>query len=206
MMPTLLIFGGTFDPPHRAHTELPPLVADQLDCDRILYVMASLNPLKADSPPTSAEHRLAMLEIAISDLPKAEICTLELDRPGPSYAVQTLEQLREAHGTDVGFYLLLGSDQALQFTKWKDWEHILELATPVVMLRPPLDIKQFEQQLSESCPPKLLANWLEWIADLPQLDISATEIRQRFIVGKGFDDSLDPRVLAYIKEHGLYLI
>ena len=180
------------------------MVADKYGCDRILYALASINPLKADAPPTAADHRLAMLEIALSELPKAEICTLELDRPGPSYAVDTLEQLRQEHGPDITFRLLLGSDQALQFTKWKDWQRIIELATPVVMLRPPLDRKQFKQQLSDSFPPELVERWLEWIADLPQLDISSTEIRQRFIVGKGFDDSLDPKVLAYIKEHGLY--
>ena len=145
-----------------------------------------------------------MLEIAINELPGAEICTLELDRPGPSYAVDTLEQLHEEYGLDVTFRLLLGSDQAVQFAMWKDWERILGLATPIVMLRPPLDRKQFELQLSESCSPQLVANWLEWIADLPQLDISSTDLRQRFIVGQGIDDSLDPKVLAYIKEHGLY--
>lgn len=205
MMPSLLIFGGTFDPPHRAHISLPPMVADQLGCFRILYVPAALNPLKAQSPPTSADHRLAMLEIAINDLPNAEICTLELDRPGPSYAVDTLEQLRDEYGPDITLRLLLGSDQAIQFTKWKDWQHILELATPIVMLRPPLDRKQFEQQLLESSPPELAKQWLDCIADLPQLDINSTDLRQRFVVGKGLDDSLDPEVLAYIHEHGLYV-
>ena len=205
MMPSLLIFGGTFDPPHLAHTELPQIVADKYGCDCVLYVPASLNPLKVDSPPTSAKHRLAMLEIAISELPNAEICTLELDRPGPSYAVDTLEQLRKSYEPDIPFYLLMGSDQALQFTKWKDWERITELALPIVMLRPPLDIKLYKKQLIKSCPRYLAELLLDWTADLPQLDISATEIRQRFIVGKGFDDSLDPKVLAYIKEHGLYI-
>ena len=80
----ILIFGGTFDPPHLAHTALPPLVARRLDCKRILYIPAAANPLKTDAPPTAVEHRLAMLRLALADVPDAEISTIELDRPGPS--------------------------------------------------------------------------------------------------------------------------
>jgi len=200
----LLIFGGTFDPPHRAHAVLPPLVAQRLECDRILYVPAALNPLKLDHPPTPANHRVAMLRIALASVANAELCMIELERPGPSFTVDTLEQLCKQYEADVQLRLLLGSDQALEFVKWKDWQRILELATPAVLLRPPLDRAQFQAELREAHPPELAGRWLDWIVDTPQLDISATELRDRLASDQGLDELLDPGVLEYIREHGLY--
>ena len=200
----LLIFGGTFDPPHRAHTVLPPLVAKHIDCDRILYVPAALNPLKMDHPPTPAHHRVAMLRIALASVADAEICTIELERPGPSFTVDTLQSLHEQHGPGVQLRLLIGSDQALEFVEWKDWQHILELATPAVLLRPPLDREQFRAQVCEAHPPELAERWGEWLVDTPKLDISATDLRDRLASDQGLDDLLDPGVPEYIREHGLY--
>jgi nicotinate-nucleotide adenylyltransferase len=147
-MQRVLIFGGTFDPPHRAHVELPPRIAQQLGCDRLLYVPAALNPLKVDSPPTDSSHRLEMLRRAVVDVPNAEICTIELERKGPSYTVDTLEELRRRLGEDVEMRLLIGGDQALEFHRWKDWKRIIELAEPVVMLRPPWNRETFREQLA----------------------------------------------------------
>lgn len=200
----LLIFGGTFDPPHRAHTVLPPLVAQRIDCDRILYVPATLNPLKMDHPPTPAHHRVAMLRMAIASVANAEICTIELERPGPSFTVDTLQSLHEQHDADIQLRLLLGSDQALEFVKWKDWRRILELATPAVLLRPPLDRSQFHAQVCKAHPPDLAERWCDWIVDTPKLDISATELRDRLASDEGLDELLDPGVLEYIRDHQLY--
>ena len=200
----LLIFGGTFDPPHRAHTLLPPLVAQRIDCDRILYVPATINPLKLDHPPTPAHHRVAMLRLALASVTNAELCTIELERPGPSFTVDTLESLHVQYDADVQLRLLLGSDQALEFVRWKDWQRILELATPAVLLRPPLDHAQFHAQLGEVHSPDLAEHWLDWIVDTPKLDISATDLRERLASDQGLDELLDPSVLEYIREHGLY--
>ncbi len=200
----LLIFGGTFDPPHRAHTVLPPVVAERLDCDRILYVPAALNPLKPDHPAATADHRLAMLRLALADVANADLCTIELDRPGPSYTVETLEALRTQHDSAVELRLLLGSDQALEFVRWKDWQRILELASPAVLLRPPLDRAQFHDQLRNVQPPALAKRWVDWIVDTPKLDISATELRDRLASDQGLEELLDPQVLEYIRKHRLY--
>lgn len=201
---TLLIFGGTFDPPHRAHTVLPPIVARQLHCDRILYVPAALNPLKTDRPPAPAEHRLAMLRLALANVPATEICTIELDRPGPSYMVETLEALRKQYGSDVALHLLIGSDQALEFQRWRKWHRILELATPAVLLRPPLDASQFHEQLRARFSSGVAQSWLDWIVDAPPLDIRATELRRRLVADQGLDELIDPGVLEYLRRHGLY--
>lgn len=200
----LLIFGGTFDPPHRAHTVLPPIVARQRHCNRILYVPAALNPLKTDHPPAPAEHRLAMLRLALANVPDTEICRIELDRPGPSYTVETLEALRKQYGSAVALHVLIGSDQALEFQRWRKWHRILELATPAVLLRPPLDASQFHEQLRTRFSSRLAQGWVDWVVDAPQLDIRATELRRRLVADQGLDELIDPRVLEYLRRYGLY--
>lgn len=199
----ILIFGGTFDPPHLAHATLPPRVASTLGCERILYIPAAINPLK-DDRPTPAEHRLAMLRLALAGLPQAEIRTIELDREGPSYTIDTVETLRDAFAPDVELHLLIGADQALDFRRWKDWQRILTLATPAVMLRPPLDRAAFRARLEDDFEPDEAARWLTWTAETPLMHISATEIRTRLAAGGDLTGLLDPSVINYIGEHALY--
>ncbi len=200
----LLVFGGTFDPPHLAHTMLPPIVARRLGCRRIIYIPAAANPLKTDQPPTAARHRLAMLRRAVADVPGAEISTIELDRPGPSYTIDTLESLHAEFAPDTEVFLLIGSDQAIGFHDWKDWPRILELAVPAVMVRPPLDLDAFRGQLDEHYDAAETARWMDWAVAVPQLDICATGLRERLGSGGDARGLLQPTVLAYIREHGLY--
>lgn len=180
------------------------MVAEELGCDLVLYVPAALNPLKAHAPPTADEHRLAMLERAIAEVPNAVIDTVELDRSGPSYMVDTLEALRERYGRDCQLRLLIGADQAIQFYRWRDWQRILELATPVVMLRPPLSREAFAAELAEQFPEEQVQQWLAWTVPLPMYDISSTEIRQRLRAGVDLTDVLSPAVAEYIQDEGLY--
>ena len=200
----LLIFGGTFDPPHRAHTLLPPMAAEALGCEHILYIPAGVNPLKADEEAAPALHRLAMLRLALEGVAGTEISTLELDRPGPSYSVDTLRVLHERRGDEAELVLLIGSDQALQFQRWKDWPEILKLARPAVMVRAPLDEQTYRGKLLSAYSRQQAERWLTWTVDVPQLDISASEVRKRLTEGGDVDDLLDPAVIDYMRNHGLY--
>jgi nicotinate-nucleotide adenylyltransferase len=200
----VLIFGGTFDPPHRAHVELPPRIAKQLGCDRLLYVPAALNPLKVDSPPTDSLHRLEMLRLAVADVPGAEICTIELERQGPSYMIDTLEELHSRLGDDVEMRLLIGADQAMEFHRWKDWRGIIKLAKPVVMLRPPWNRERFREQLAEQYDSEQVERWLSWTIDVPAIDVSSSLIRERIAANGDLSDLLNKDVARYIREHGLY--
>jgi nicotinate-nucleotide adenylyltransferase len=199
----LLIFGGTFDPPHLAHVVLPPLVAKELGCERIIYVPAAMNPLKTEQP-TAPEHRLEMLRLAIRDIPNAEICTIELEREGPSYTVDTLTALRDRFGPDAELRLLLGADAALSFPRWREPQRILELATPAVMLRPPWDEPAWQRALRETYPADEAKHWRSWTVPAPQRDISGTEVRRRATGGEALEELLPEAVTAYIQEHGLY--
>jgi len=213
-----LIFGGTFDPPHLAHTTLATLAAAQLECDEILFIPAAINPLKADHPPASNEHRLAMLRLAIADVPNANISTIELERPGPSYTVETLWALGDGlprrwpklnagsrpPPTITEQRLLIGCDQALNFHQWKDWQVVMMLATPIVMIRPPWTKESFTAELHSRFKPPEAERWLQRTLDLPLMDISSTEIRRRIKAGEPASGMLHPAVEAYISAHGLY--
>lgn len=199
-----LVFGGTFDPPHTAHTTLPPLVAARLGCAGIIYIPAAANPLKTDLAVTPAHHRLAMLELAVADVPGAAISTVELERPGPSYMVDTLESLHRELVPGAELILLIGSDQAIAFHQWKDWARIIELATPAVMVRPPLHKASFRRQLEDRYDPDEVERWMGYAVAVPQLDVGATTVRTLLASGGDVRGLLQPTVLAYIREHGLY--
>lgn len=201
----ILVFGGTFDPPHRAHVELPRLVARQLGCRRIIYVPAAINPLKQGGPsPTSAAHRLAMLRLALRDVPEAEISTVEIDRPPPSYTVDTLRELRRQVGPDAKLLLLIGADAAASFHRWRDPAGIESLAEPVVMLRPPWTREALIEHIRREQGDAAAMKWATRIIETPQLDVSATNLRAGAAHGTIAADEVDPRVLTYIREHGLY--
>jgi nicotinate-nucleotide adenylyltransferase len=200
----VLIFGGTFDPPHLAHVTLPPLVARRLDCRRIVYVPAAANPLKAQRPLTPAPHRLAMLRLAVAQVPDAEVSTIELDRAPPSYTVDTLESLRMRFEIDAVLFLLMGSDQALAFPRWKRWQRILELAVPAVMVRAPLDPEAWGAELRQVYSPAEAERWLAWSVPVPQMEICATDLRRRLAAGDDARGLVPPAVLAYVRRHGLY--
>jgi nicotinate-nucleotide adenylyltransferase len=205
----ILICGGTFDPPHRAHVELTRAAAVVLACDKVLLIPAAINPLKSDQPPADPRHRLAMLHLALGSWrgePRAEIETLELDRPGPSYTIDTLEELRRRLPNDSTLRLLIGSDSAVDFKHWKDWPRILELATPAIMLRPPHDRARFELAMAAAWSGDDLTRWLSWIVPLPTMDISATQVR-RAIAKQNWtlaENLTGPAVLAYIRANDLY--
>lgn len=200
----ILLFGGTFDPPHLGHARLPAIAADQLGCHRILFIPAAISPHKLEDPPSEPFHRLAMLALAIADVPDAEICTIELDRPGPSFTCDTLEALRDEYPAGEVFRLLIGADQALAFQQWRNWRRILELAEPAVMLRPPMDDAAFNFRMRQVHGPEEADRWTGRTVRVPLMDISSSEIRQRLLAGRSTQDLLDPAVARYIAQHQLY--
>ena len=181
-MTSTLLYGGTFDPVHTGHVEVPFAAMQHLGFDRVLYVPANIAPLKEDAP-TPSSHRLAMLQLALADSPWAEISTIELDREGTSYTIDTLEAL-QTEGDSIR--LLIGADQWQQFQSWKRWDEIIELANPVVMPREGYAIDH------------------ERILPIRPLTETSTDIRTFVRDGASIEPLVDPRVAAYITKHNLY--
>ena len=203
-VPRWLVFGGSFDPPHRAHVELPRRAAEAIGAARVLFIPARLNPLKKQAPPASPQDRLAMLRLALEDDPRCEIRTLELDRDGPSYTVDTLRELA-AEATDAEpparLVLLVGADAALAFPKWRDPAAIASLAEVAVMLRPPFDEAAFRTAYARAWHesgrvPAIEPRWV--------LDLGADPARSTDVSAGDDEGHLPPAVAAYVREHGLY--
>jgi nicotinate-nucleotide adenylyltransferase len=182
-MTRTLLYGGSFDPPHLGHIEIPYKAMVHLGFDHVLYVPAFQSPLKKQIP-TDERHRVAMLELALADCPWASISTLELDRAGTSYTIDTVEILQHKYEE---LRLLIGADQWEQFQQWHRWEDILKLANPAIMPRDGFDVHD------------------ERLLPISQLQINSTTIRKLLREGTSSDKYLLPAVSKYIAQHGLYL-
>lgn len=203
-----LLYGGAFDPPHRAHIELPARVRDALGADRILYMPAASPPLKA-GPVASAADRIDMLRAALAGDPRAEVSDLEIQRGGASYTIDTLRALNAGASPGETFRLLIGADQALQFHHWKDAREIIELAEPVVMIRPPAETAAHVlEDIAPHWTAAELDAWRSRFIPVPPMDIASTRLRGE-IREKGFEAPLACQwlpgaVLEIIRLRGLY--
>ncbi|MCK4872294.1 MAG: nicotinate (nicotinamide) nucleotide adenylyltransferase [Phycisphaerales bacterium] len=201
---SVLVFGGSFDPPHRAHVLLPMLARERLGCDVLLYTPTAVSPFKQDCCATPAAHRVAMLGLALADHSEAAIWTQEVDRGGVNYTVDTLAVLRSLVGLGTEIRLLIGADQARSFHRWRHPGKILALCKPAVMLRPPDDLTALREALLPHWSDDEISRWMSLVVRLPAADISSTDARRRIERGEDVSDVLDPRVAEYISEHRLY--
>jgi nicotinate-nucleotide adenylyltransferase len=192
----LAIFGGSFDPPHVGHL----LVADdayaQLALDRLVFVPAATQPLKADSGGASAaaEHRLAMTRLLVDGDTRFEVSTIEIERAGLSFTVDTLTDFATQYPSAERF-LLLGADVLATFAQWREPERILQLARPVVLER--------AGDPASRLPAGLTATALRRLPSR-RIDVSSTEIRERARDKKPLRGFVTDNVAAYIARHGLY--
>lgn len=199
----LLIFGGSFDPPHRAHIELPGRVRETLGADTVVYIPAGRAPHKLDREQAEPAHRLAMTHLAVADDPHAVVLPIEIERnPGePSYTVHTLETLRTMLDPDAVMRLLIGVDQMLIFDQWYQADRIIELAEPVVMLRPP---ETADSALAALPPDADHEAWQARLVDVPLIDLSSSDLRRRVARGQSIVGDVPDTVADYIARHGLY--
>jgi nicotinate-nucleotide adenylyltransferase len=153
------IYGGTFDPIHHGHLILAREAREQLQLEKIILVPAAVSPFK-NAPAASAADRLAMLEAAISDEPGFEIDQRELDRPPPSYTIETVEAIREREG-DAELFYLIGQDNVMGLPRWHRFDDLDKLVRFVVLDR--------SGEPTDHLHPAIKR----------QVDISATEIRNR---------------------------
>jgi nicotinate-nucleotide adenylyltransferase len=196
------VLGGTFDPVHLGHLTIAEQTREALDLAAVLFVVAADPPHKQGRAITPAAHRLAMVELAVAGNPGFRVSRTELDRPGPSYSVDTLEELAaraDAEGRERPVFIL-SVEALLGFPTWRRPDRILELARIAVVPRagtPLPDAAWFRAHF-----PGREDRFVP--LDGPHLGHSATDIRARVATGRSIRYLLPPAVAAYIGEHQLY--
>lgn len=194
------IYGGTFDPVHHGHLVLAEQCREQCQLDEVWFVPAAQPPHKLDSIISPSNARCEMIEFAIAGHPHFKLSRLELERTGPSFTVTTLEQL---HAEDASheLFLLIGADSLRDLPQWREPQRILELATVIAVNRgdrPLPDRASLERQLGASASSKLK------LVQMPGIDLSASDIRQRVSSGRSIRYLVPRAVEAYLHQHRLY--
>ncbi len=187
------ILGGSFDPIHNGHIAIAQRAIVHLKLDAFYFIPAGIPPHKRRRVHASANQRLEMLRLALTDFGDARIWDGEIRRVGPSYTIDTLYELKQEH-PDSGCFFVIGSDNLKEIPTWHRYREVLSLVTLCVASRPgySLDI-----------PPELREARIKEFSS-PNLAVSSTEIRKRLSEGLSVQELIPERVYRYIQEKGLY--
>jgi len=195
------VLGGTFDPIHMGHLVLAEEVRARLDLAEILFVPAGQPWLKVGSPVSSAGHRVEMVRLAIADRPYFKLSTIEIERAGPTYTVDTIAELKAQLGAGDELFFILGRDNLAELPRWWQPERLITMCRLVAVPRPgyPLpDLKALEASIP-GLPQRVM------LMDRPEIDISASAIRDRVARGLSIHHLVPEPVAGYIRQHKLYL-
>ena len=186
--------GGTFNPIHLAHLISAEQIRQRLSFDQILFIPSARPPHKPLDGIIDPEHRYRMTRLAIADNPHFSVSRIEVDRQGQSYAIQTFQELQADYGADCELAWIIGADSLIEFKIWKDYDRLLNTCRFIATTRPNYPL---------STVPSEIINRVD-IFEIPEIEISATDIRQRIRSGQSIRYLVPPPVAAYIQRHHLY--
>jgi len=196
------VFGGSFDPVHRGHLLLADCCWRQARLDRVEFVPAAQQPLKPRGPIAPESDRAAMLRLATADRAEFSVSTVEFDRGGVSYTVDTLRQLHAEH-PNAELFLLMGADSLADFPHWREPAEICRLATPLVVRRAGSAEPDFERLRSFLSPARLEEIRAARV-EMPSTPISSSQIRTLVADGGDWRPLVPAAVAEYIEERRLY--
>ena len=194
------LYGGTFDPVHVGHLLLAEQCREQCELDEVRFLPAGSPPHKQGAAITPGKARAEMLEFAVAGMPQFRIDRRELQRAGPSYTVETLQQLHDEDATRDLFFLI-GADSLTDLPTWREPQRILELATVVAVNRgdrPLPDLSTLTAHLGATAAARIR------LVTMPGIDLSATDLRRRLQQGRSIRFMVPRAVEAYIADHRLY--
>jgi len=194
------VLGGTFDPIHIGHLVVAEEARLKLGFKEVLFVPAGQPWRKLDRNITPAGHRVEMVRRAIAGNPYFKLCTLEIERPGPSYTVDTLTMLRKQLGSEASLFFIIGRDTLAELPLWKEPKKLVQLCRLVVAPRlGSKDLKHLETSI-----PGLLDQVIQ--LDMPVIGISSSGIRQRIAQGLSIRYLVPAEVEKYITEQKIFPI
>jgi nicotinate-nucleotide adenylyltransferase len=211
------ILGGTFDPIHFGHLRLAEELAEVLNISQVRFIPAGQPPHRGQ-PRAATVHRLEMARRAVAGNPRFVLDAREIERDAPSYSVDTLAALRAELPPNASLVLFMGGDAFLGLTTWHEWRRLFDLAHIAVAHRPGYSLASWEDALPDPLRPLLSTRRCEQAAEIAekpagrvflhtitQLDISASQIRDRALRGKSLRYLLPDPVIDYINENHLYV-
>jgi len=179
-------YGGTFDPIHHGHLILARDAVETLGLDRLYFIPNTISPHKLGTRPTPGGIRLAMVRAAIEDEPRFDLEEGEVERPGPSYTIETVLRMRERFGAEARFFYLIGHDNVAALHTWHRIGELHRLVTFVILSR---------EETAPVLPYETLGR---------RVDISSTEIRKRVARSESIRYFVPEKVHCLIQQHQLY--
>lgn len=196
------ISGGTFDPIHYGHLILAEEVREIMKLEKVIFIPSGNPPHKTRIKVTSALHRLKMVELATASNPNFEVSSIELEREGYSYTIDTLTQLKQIYGPDTTLYFMTGADVIPELVTWRNFGNIFPLCEFVAALRPGFNRESLLKEIEYY---KENYNAIIHVVDAPLIGISSTLIRERVREGKSIKYHVPESVEEYIKQNRLYI-
>ena len=205
MAKDFVVFGGTFDPVHHGHLIVARAIAERCGLGCVTFVPAGTPPHKAPAA-ARADHRLAMLALAVEAEPRLAVSDIELRRPGRSYTFDTLAAIREQIGPDAGLHLVIGADMLADLPNWHRAREVAQMAWILVALRPswPERISEVLARLREALGEEVADDLAGSVIPAPLIDISSTDVRRRVAAGRSIRFLVPEPVRRYIVDNGLY--
>jgi len=189
------LFGGTFDPPHNGHLEIARAAIRVFSLNKLIFIPANISPTKTSEIHADPVHRLAMLKLTLQNEPDCEISTIEIERGGISYSIDTIRAIKYQMGLErENLFFLVGADSLIEFHTWRQPEDILQEVQVVVARRPGFDLSQVKSEYLD----KVL------FFDAPLIPFSSSDIRQIVKNGGRIDAFVPPAVAEYIRQNELY--
>ena len=194
------ILGGTFSPIHLGHVKIALAAYKQFDLDEVLFIPSGISYMKRNMDILNSDVRKELTEIAIKDYPYFRVDTIEIDRGGNSYTYETLLELKKREKAE--YYFIAGADTLFSIEKWREPGLIFSNCTLLIARRFEYDNDDLSLKIEElksryECDIRII--------DIPFIDISSTEIRDRIVKSENIHELVSPEMEDYIKEKGLYL-
>lgn len=196
------ILGGSFDPVHYGHLLLAESAREQCQLEQVWLLPAAVPPHKQDRQLTPAEHRVAMLELAVAGEPALSVCRYEVDRGGVNYTFQTLEGIKAQH-PDSELFFILGADMLHDLPNWREPGRICQVAILVVVARPGAEQPDYSL-LSAVTTPERIELMRRYQVVMPPIGISSSDLRRRIAQRRSIRFQTPRAVEEYIRAHGLY--
>lgn len=195
------ILGGTFDPIHNGHISVAKEILKKTDVEKVLFVPNGMPPHKDLEDVTSAEIRLEMARAAVENEENMYVSSIEVERKGYAYTVDTISQIKEIIGADVNLRFVMGADAFLYITSWKDYKRLLEICSFIAVTRPGYNKKELQSEINSM---EAMVDCDVEIIEINPVDVSSSEIRELVRDSKSISSLVPKEVANCIQINNLY--